>query len=130
MAEIENKINEKLILALTVNGQLINSGAILIKGVNGSLLISKKDLKKCRINLNNINFIQVDNEEYTDISNFKNVKFDINVNNQGVQIFFEESYFLINELTNKNESQFDLIRNNSGIFLNYDIYSEFYSARN
>lgn len=61
MAEIENKINEKLILALTVNGQLINSGAILIKGVNGILLISKKDLKKCRINLNNINFIQVDN---------------------------------------------------------------------
>jgi outer membrane usher protein len=130
MAELENKVNEKLVLGLTVNGQLINSGAILIKGVNGSLLISKNDLTKSRINLNNIKFIQVDNEEYTDISNFKNVKFDLDTNNQGIQIFFDESYFIKNKLTNKNEPQFDLIRSNSGIFLNYDIYSEFYSARN
>ena len=130
MVELENKVNEKLILALTVNSQLINSGAIFIKGVNESLFISKNDLRKSRINLNNIDFIQVDDEEYTDISNFKNVKFEFNVNNQGIQIFFDDNYFLKNELTNKNESQFDLIRNNSGIFLNYDIYSEFYSARN
>ena len=88
MVELENKVNEKIILALTVNGQLINSGAIFIKGLNESLLISKNDLRKSRINLNNIDFIQVDDEEYTDISNFKNVKFEFNVNNQGIQIFF------------------------------------------
>ena len=46
MGELENKKNEKLILSLTINEQLINAGAILIKDLNGSLLISKNDLKK------------------------------------------------------------------------------------
>ncbi len=93
MVELENKVNEKIILALTVNGQLINSGAIFIKGVNESLLISKNDLRKSRINLNNIDFIKFDNEEYTDIANFKNVKFEFNVKIKGYRFFLMRIIF-------------------------------------
>ena len=46
MVELENKQNEKLILSLTINEQLINAAAILIKDLNENLLISKNDLKK------------------------------------------------------------------------------------
>ena len=130
MAELENKKNEKLILSLTINEQLINAGAILIKDLNGSLLISKNDLKKSRVNLQDVNFIKIENDEYSDLSNFKNIKIDFDVNNQSIKMFLDESHFLKTELTNKNEFQFEASRNNSGIFLNYDIYSEFYSARN
>ncbi len=74
MAELENKKNEKLILSLTINEQLINAGAILIKDLNRNLLISKNDLKKSRIKLQDVNFIQIENDEYSDLSNFKNIK--------------------------------------------------------
>ena len=130
MTELENKKNEKLILSLTINEKLINAGAILIKNLNGSLLISKNDLKKSRVNLQHVNFIKIENDEYSDLSNFKNIKIDFDVNNQSIKIFLDESHFFKTELTNKNEFQIDALRNNSGIFLNYDIYSEFYSTRN
>ena len=58
MTELKNKKNEKLILSLTINEKLINAGAILIKNLNGSLLISKNDLKKSRVNLQHVNFIK------------------------------------------------------------------------
>lgn len=130
MAKLENKKNEKLILSLTINEQLINAGAILIKDFNGSLLISKNDLKKSRVNLQDVNLIKIENDEYSDLSNFKNIKIDFDVNNQSIKIFLDESHFLKTELTNKNEFKIDALKNNSGIFLNYDIYSEFYNARN
>jgi outer membrane usher protein len=125
----QNK-NEKLVLSLMINSQIINSGAILIKNSSSQFLISKKDLKKSRINLNNINFIQIENDEYVNISNFNNLKINFDLNRQEIALFFDEKYFLKNEMINQNEYPNNPISNGSGIFLNYDIYSEYSSYRN